>query len=319
TLTEVQTFTAKGMAQDGIVMPEKLPKGYLLRKIGADIDFRLTIALPDAGSVPATALQAADAALHKAAGPRLVFVPAGTEADLRLAILPDSPRPDAIWVLPATGLVADLASIPSVSTADKDAQTLGTILADTLGTMAKAINLQKMGAAIGEGTLDVDVELLTGPSKSELTTLPASQVPRLVPDDQVHILARNNMDQPVDVNVLYIGADYSISHWYSGRLQPGDTLKKGLFKIGDTVLGHERMIVVMSPAAPQSPVENLAFLAQDALVTTRETARHGLAAALDEAGFGQTTRSATALDDDGGSGPGPVIIQRELRTVAAGN
>ena len=127
------------------------------------------------------------------------------------------------------------------------------------------------------------------------------------------------MDQPVDVNVLYIGADYSISHWFSGRLQPGDTLKKGLFKIGDTVLGHERMIVVMSPAAPQSPVENLAFLAQDALVTTRETAKHGLAAALDEAGFGQTTRSATALDDDSEGGPGPAIIQRELRTVAAAN
>ena len=317
TLTDVQTFSAKGMAEDGTVMPEKLPKGYLLRKIGADIDFSLTIALPEAGSAPASALLAADAALRKAAGPRLVFVPAGSEADLRLAVLPDSPRPDAIWVLPATGLVEDLASTPSVSTADKDADTLGTILADTLGTIAKAINLEKMGAAIGDGALDVDVEVLTGPNKAELTALPASQVPRLVPDDQVHILARNNMDQPVDVNVLYIGADYSISHWFSGRLQPGDTLKKGLFKIGDTVLGHERMIVVMSPAAPQSPVENLAFLAQDALVTTRETAKHGLAAALDEAGFGQTTRSATALDDDSEGGPGPAIIQRELRTVAA--
>ena len=37
TLSDVQTFSAKGMAEDGTVMPEKLPKGYLLRKIGADI------------------------------------------------------------------------------------------------------------------------------------------------------------------------------------------------------------------------------------------------------------------------------------------
>ncbi|OYZ89366.1 MAG: hypothetical protein B7X99_19795 [Rhizobiales bacterium 17-65-6] len=42
--------------------------------------------------------------LTDSAGPRLKFVPAGDEADLRLAVLPDSPRPDAIWVLPGTGL-----------------------------------------------------------------------------------------------------------------------------------------------------------------------------------------------------------------------
>ena len=115
-----------------------------------------------------------------------------------------------------------------------------------------------------------------------------------MPNDQVHILAQNNMDQPVDVNVLYIGADYSISHWFSGRLQPGDKLKKGLFKIGDAVLGDERMIVVVTPAKPQSPVENLAFLAQDSLDATRGFGGSGLSAALSEAGFGPV--SYTHLD-----------------------
>jgi hypothetical protein len=305
----------------GLQLPEKLPKGALLRKIGTDLDFTLTIALPESGSAPATALEAAQSALTEAAGPRLIFVPAGAEADLRLAVIPDSPRPDAIWVLPATGLVDDLANVPSVSTADKDAETLGLTLADTLATMAKAINLQKLGAAVGAGDLDVEVELLTGPDKNNLTALAATEVPRLIPDDQVHILARNNTDAPVDVNVLYIAADYSVSHWFSGRLQPGDTLKKGLFKISDDVLGAERLVVVMTPATPQSPVENLDFLAQDALEFTRNVSAGlrppGMYRAMQEAGFGLTTRSATALEDDSEGGPAPGILQLELRTVPA--
>ena len=312
-LTRVDTFTASGTAT--AALPDKLPKGLLLRKIGTDLDFTLTVALPEAGSAPATALATALPALTLAAGPRLIFVPAGREADLRLAVLPDSPRPDAIWVLPGTGLVDDLTTTPSVSTANTG--TLAETLADTLTTMARAINLQKLGAAVGSGTLDVDVELRTGPNKNALTTMPASSVPRLVPNDQVHILAQNNMDQPVDVNVLYIAADYSISHWFSGRLNPGDTLKEGLFKISDAVLGAERMIVVLTPAQPQTPVEDLSFLAQDSLDLTRGVRGPGLTSALAEAGFGLTTRSATALDDGDATGPAPGIVQLELRTVPA--
>ncbi|MES2434963.1 MAG: caspase family protein [Pseudomonadota bacterium] len=317
-LTSVETFSAMGVAVAGDKpWSAELPKGFLLRKIGSDVDFTLTVALPKAeDSQVDTALDGAMAALRAASGPRLVYVAAGEEADLRLAVIKNSPRPDAIWVLPSTGLISDFATTPSVSTADKDAQALGEVLADTLTTMARAINLQKLGATVGSGDLNVDIELLTGKDKASLKVAKAAEVPRLVPDDQVHILARNNMDQPVDINVIYISADYAISHWFSGRLQPGDTLKKGLFKIGADVLGDERMIVVMTPALPQSPVEDLSFLAQDALDTTRDLGGSGLSAALSEAGFGQTTRSATALEDDS-SGLAPGMIELELRTGLA--
>lgn len=319
TLTEVDTFSATATADADTALPEKLPKGLLLRKLGQDLDYTLTVALPEAGSAPS--LEAAQDALQTASGARLVFVPAGQEADLRLAVIPDSPHPDAIWVLPATGVVDDFATTPSVSSGDKTAAELGGVLADTLGRMARAINLQKLGNAVGEGSLDVQVDLLTGPSKSDLTEVKVPSVPRLVTDDQVHILATNKSDQPVDVNVLYIAADYSISHWFSGRMLPGSTLRKGLFKIGDEVFGAERMIVVLTPAKEQSPIENLDFLAQDSLDFTREVSaelpsKNLFKDALTEAGFGQTTRSATALDDDEG-GPAPGIYQIELRTGPA--
>lgn len=320
-LTSVDTFTATGqpVAVDGKVLPAELPRGVTLRKLDETLDFTLSVALPPPGSAPADALLAALDDLTASAGPRLNFVAADQDADLRLAVLPDSPRPDAIWVLPSTGLAEDFGSTPSVSTADKDGATLAVTLADTLTTMARAQNLLKLGAAVGAGNLDVEVELLTRtPEDRTLKPLPFTPVPTLLPDDEVHVLAKNNTDGPVDVNVLYIGADWSISHWFSGRLQPGDELKKGLFRISDAVLGQERMLVVVTPAKPQSPVEDLSYLAQDALDTTRSLGGNAFGDALAEAGFGETTRGAIALsEDEADTGPAPAILQLELRTVAA--
>ncbi|MFM7445747.1 MAG: hypothetical protein ACKO2N_17885, partial [Tabrizicola sp.] len=319
-LALVETFSSTGQAveKDGKVLPAELPKGVTLRKLDAGLDFTLTVALPAAGSGPADALLAALGELQGAAGPRLTFVAADQEADVRLAVLPESPRPDAIWVLPATGLAEDLGATPSVSTGDKDGAELAAVLADTLTTMARAQNLLKLAGAVGSATPEVQVELLTRtPEDRTLRPLPFTPVPTLVPDDEVHVLAKNNSDGPVDVNVLYIGADWSISHWFSGRLQPGDELKKGLFKISADVLGQERMLVVVTPARPQSPVEDLSYLAQDALDSTRSVGGSAFDAALAEAGFGQTTRGAVALADEAEeAGPEPAILTLELRTVS---
>ena len=320
-LTSVETFSSVGQAveKDGKTLPAELPKGVTLRKLDEALDFTLTVALPPAGSAPADALLAVQADLAEAAGPRLAFVAPDQEADLRLAVLPDSPRPDAIWVLPSTGLAENLAATPSVSTGDKDGAELAAVLADTLTTMARAQNLMKLAGAVGNAGLDVDVELLTRtPEDRTLRPLPFTPVPVLLPEDEVHVLAKNNTDGPVDVNVLYIGADWSISHWFSGRLQPGDELKKGLFKISADVLGQERMLVVVTPARPQSPVEDLSYLAQDALDTTRAVGGSAFDDALAEAGFGETTRGAVAMTDDSEAAePGPAILQLELRTRAA--
>jgi hypothetical protein len=320
-LTSVETFSsqARAVERDGKVLPADLPKGVTLRKLDAALDFTLTVALPPRGTAPADQLLAALDMLQGAAGPRLTFVAADQEADLRLAVLPDSPRPDAIWVLPATGLAEDPGATPSVSTADKEAAELAAVLADTLVTMARAQNLLKLAGAVGSSNPDVEVELLTRtPEDRTLRPLPFAPVPTLVPDDEVHVLAKNSGDGPVDVNVLYIAADWSISHWFSGRLQPGDELKKGLFKISADVLGQERMLVVVTPARPQSPVEDLSYLAQDALDTTRAVGRSAFGEALAEAGFGATTRGAVALTDETEqeTGPGPTILSLELRTVA---
>ena len=78
------------------------------------------------------------------------------------------------------------------------------------------------------------------------------------------------------------------------------------------------MLVVVTPAKPQSPVEDLSYLAQDALETTRNIGGSALGNALMDAGFGETTRGAIGLTEESNdSGPQPAILQLELRTVAA--
>lgn len=330
-ITSVDTFTATAepIEKDGLALPAELPKGLYLRKAEATLDFTLTIGLPEPGTAPADALLAALDELKAEAGPRLQFVEAGKEADLYLAVLPDSPNPDAIWILPGTGLAEDYGNTPSISTSDKSAGELAFTVADTLGYMSRALNIMKLGGVAAGGDMAVSVDLLTRQEKgAPLETMTFSPVPTLLPGDEVHIVARNDNDFPVDINVLYIGADFSISHFAAERVQPGDELKKGLFRITDTALGAERVIVIVTPASPQSAVENLSYLAQDPMEMTRslgdeDTTRGvGTAGALDaalmEAGFGETTRGAIGLEDEGGeAGPAPTILQLELKTKAA--
>ena len=66
----------------------------------------------------------------------------------------------------------------------------------------------------------------------------------------------------VDINVLYVGSDYSITHIVAERLVQGATLEEGLLAFTDTSFGMERMIAVLTEAPPESEMEDLSFLAQ---------------------------------------------------------
>jgi hypothetical protein len=165
----------------------------------------------------------------------------------------------------------------------------------------------------------VDVALLTRtPQDRRLRPLPFIPVTVLLPDDKVHVQAKNRSDGQVDVNLLYIGADWSSSHWFSGRLQPRDELKMGLFKMSADPLRQERLPVVVIPARPDSPVEDLSYLAQDAVDPNCALSASAFSASLAEAGFGSAARGAIASTGDRTrDGPSPAILQLDLRTRAA--
>lgn len=62
------------------------------------------------------------------------------------------------------------------------------------------------------------------------------------------MLAKNSSDQLVDINVLYVGSDYSITHIVAERLAPQATLEEGLLAFTDTSFG-----MVGRMKAPQGP------------------------------------------------------------------
>lgn len=306
-----------------LVALKDVPNGALLRKTGSELDFSLTVAMPEAGgdSAVAAAFEKAIEQLRRSEdfSGRITFVAAGAQADIRLAILPESTRPDAVWMMPASGFLQETGpgKTPSISISDKTTEDLQAVLADNLTRMARAINLLKVGGGLGTSDMAVDVALMTRNKKDKtLRPLNAVAVPRLIPGDEVHVVAKNDAEMPVDINVLYVGSDYSISHFYAGRLQPGDELKKGLLRITDKSYGRDRVVLVVTPAKPQTIVENLSFLKQDEISATRGTGTKGMAGLLAEAGFGTTTRSAVALEDEDG-GPGGQFYQFELDTVPA--
>ncbi|MEM6479858.1 MAG: hypothetical protein AAF647_12575 [Pseudomonadota bacterium] len=313
-LAEIEPVAVEGFEA---VDPFGLPEGVFARALEDDVDFTLRVAAPE-GDIP-DELAAALAFLAEDAAQRLEFVPAGDPADVRLAVIPDSPRPGAVYLLPGSGFFeADKADqTPSVGFEGRDAFEIAGAMEASLETISRAVNLLRMGGQYDQTDLDVRLTLQTRNRRErELRDLDTASVPKLIPRDEVHVLAVNNEDFPIDANVLYIGSDYSISHFWRGRLNPGDELKKGLFRITDEAFGRDRVIIILSPAEAGSdePLD-LRFLAQDAVVVTRGTgiSGGGFAGALREAGFGTTTRGATAIDD--GSGPSPAILQFDLDTV----
>lgn len=316
TVDFADTFSAELTAEAA----QDIPKGAYFRKTSQAVDFGLTVALPETGTQAATLLAAAllIGAQEDLFGPRIQFADPGSDADLRLAVLPDSNRPDAIWVLPSTGVLAEtgFTLTPSIGTTDKSDLELAEVLADTLHRIAKVQNLLKLGGAFGGEDIDVEIDLQTrSPDAPRLRALETLPVPQLIPDDEVHVLARNREDVPVDLNVLYVGSDYSITHMFAGRLQPGDRLKQGLLRITDEAFGRDRVILILSPAKPQSVIEDLSFLEQPELPPTRAVGgATSFSDRLAEAGFGATTRAAAPLGGGGPTGPGPAIVMFDLDT-----
>lgn len=328
-VTEVTTFSAQAQAVD--FAAADVPPGAVLRKIGDTLDLSLTVALPAPGSAPATAFDAALQVIRDngLTGPRIRFVPAGDPgADLRLAVFDDSDRPDALWFMSAAGIadVSALADIPSVSTGDKDATELAEVVAENLVRMARAINLMKVGSATAAASaVQVEAQMVRGRFDADSGSVPpetrvtfaGANVPRVVPEDTIGLKLTNTTEGPVDFNILYVGSDFSITFMDNGRMQPGDTLDEDYILITDASFGRERVIVVFSPADPQSEVEDLSFLEQAAVERTRAaTQRQGLSGLLDEAGFGTTTRAAISLSRKKAKpDPVPLFVQFELETV----
>ena len=93
-----------------------------------------------------------------------------------------------------------------------------------LTSIARATNLLKLGGYTRTpADLDLDVQIRTRKKKGKpFRTLDNAAVAKLVPGDEVHLIAKNSSAYTLDLNVLYLGSDYSIGFMYKGRIHSGE-------------------------------------------------------------------------------------------------
>ena len=232
------------------------------------------------------------------------------EAAAARASLSTEPR---VWLLPPSTELSleDGHRSPSLPLAGADIDDIAARLAEDLVRIFRATSLSRLSAASEFRPQEVEVGFkIKREEAADAEPLRAGTVPIVHPDDEVHIAAKNASARPVDINVLYIGSDYSISHMYAERLSSGSEIDLPLLALTDSSYGIERMVVVLSEAEPQTPVEDLSFLEQVGVRQATRSLGGGAASfgeLLREVAAAPATRGAARLGDKAGA-KGAVLI-----------
>lgn len=233
------------------------------------------------------------------------------EAEASRASLDAAPR---AWLLqPSAELSLNQGRRPpSVPLQGVSGQDIAGALSANLVSIFRATSLARLTAASDYRPEEFSVGFkVLRAETGDTDLLQPGAVPIVHPQDQVHVEARNASSKPVDINVLYIGSDYSITHIYAERLHGGSEIDLPLLAFTEDSFGVERMVVVLSEAAPLSAVEDLAFLEQ---VGVRQATR---AAGVASGGFGDllrdvanapATRGAARIGEKASGAKGAVMI-----------
>ena len=305
---------------------DAFPPNAYARLTQLQLDFTLAVARP----APSEGLDAQVAlvnetldrlAAKEGATFRIGLVDPGAEADLRLAVMRENAVPGAaaatedtpaLWFLPPSGdLDAANGRLPplvAINTQDPGRFEAGA--SDNLTKIFRATALSRLAGASDYPADQVRVAFKVRRVDTDtFEPLDGAAVPRVLPGDEVHIEAENLSGGLVDINILYIGSDYSISHIDAQRLVGGAKIDEGLLAFTDSSFGVERMIAVLTEAPPLSEVEDLSFLQQGGVPpATRNVGVGDFSAALLDIGAAPATRSAMKLGAKGGGQKGAVMI-----------
>jgi hypothetical protein len=327
--SELQLIDYRGKK---VLKKADLPEAGYARLVEQRLDFSLRVARPVWSQDQPKAGQARlkkvleSLAAEEGSGLRIQWVDAGQPADLRLAYYLNGQDTDGkaldveqLWLLSPTGnvILSGANKTPSITLNGKDDVQLRLALQDNLGRIARVVNLLRVSQEMGAGSSTMEVMLkVKRKAGGKVQEIAAEAVPQLYSGDEVHLLAVNSTRKPVDVNVLFVGSDYSISHWYKERIHPNGRLNAGLFRVSSDSLGKERVLVITSQAKPESDVLDLSFLAQKALPKTRGVEMQGFGALLKDAGFGgEKTRGVEPLGGSSDGGPSS-ILQFTIETMS---
>jgi hypothetical protein len=317
----------------------EIPSNAYVRIAELVVDYSLAVARPGLSTGVDTETALVNSVLDeiladKERGFNLVLVEAGQSADLRFAVLRENEIKDAaadatgqpgLWFLPASGDVTlKDGSRPPVIIIHADGRA-GFVesVKKYLTTIYRATSLSRLAAAPNDplDKLQVGFEIKRA-ATDEVVPLVGAEVPRASPGDLVYVTAKNDSGKYFDLNVLYVGSDYSISHMpaedgsAASRLAPGASLKAGVLEFTDEYFGMERMIAVLTEVTAQRELEDLSYLAQDGVPQKTRDARApdepvSFSDMLLDIGLAPATRAAKRFGDKGGSSGAVMIYQIE--------
>lgn len=280
---------------DTIAADEDTPVKIRLVEPGEDADLRLAVL-----SEQDVAILVADAG----PGAQSATLDVGNRAAIS-----DEPR---LWFLPPTAEVSLIEGRrpPSIGFAGGTLDGLQMEVADHLTRIFRATNLARLAAANNFDSKEFDVRFnIKRPDQDDLEPMETASMPRVHPGDQVHLEAHNRSGRPVDINVLYIGSDYSIGHMYAERLHDGADVDLPLLEFNEASYGVERMVVVLTEGSAISTMEDLSFLEQEGVRVMTRSASHpeGFSGLLRDIGSAPATRGAMKLGK-AASAKGAVLI-----------
>jgi hypothetical protein len=323
---------------------DQLPDTAWARMVERVIEMDLTVALPGESAHPDAAAQVAAMLEALAADPeapfRLRLVPAAAPADLRLDVasragvvglmraqdgaqlLPEADLAAAegqtapeLWLLDASAALSLWPGLtpPSLNLQANDADAQMDWLRETMTRAYRATQLARLTVQddlTGGGAVTVDLHLRRAGVELPLTP---GTVPEAQPGDEVWLRVTNDSAVAVDAHALFIGTDFAIVPAANPeRLQPGNRLERGLFRLSDTSLGRERVVVALAEVEGMAPVLNLSFLGQEGVQTrglgTTGGVASGLRNLLQDVAEAPMTRGALAMGAAEETGRGALLV-----------
>jgi hypothetical protein len=344
-VSSAETLSAKVVTVEAegkpALAPSAIPDNAYARLTQVAFDTELTVSRPAPNERYAAEIAEVDKLLEQIAADKarplkLKFVDAREPADIKLAVMSeadvavlvadagpgavsatvdtraaisDAPR---LWFLSPTAEVSLSTGRrpPSIGFAGSTPDGLENEVADNLQRIFRATNLARLAAASDFRPEEFSASFKIRRGGGETAEpLEPGKMPRVRPGDQIDLVASNGSNKPVDINVLYIGSNYSISHMYAERLHGGSEVNLPLLEFNADSFGVERMVVVLSEAKPQSALQDLSFLAQEGVRQATRSAEHpdGFAGLLRDIGTAPATRGAMRLGQSSAA-KGAVLI-----------
>ncbi|TLS78267.1 caspase family protein [Mariprofundus erugo] len=306
--------------------PDVIRDGMYARVVEKKIDFTLRVARPEfAAGCSRDGITSVRNAItqmpaESGSGLRIDWVDAGAAADLRLAFcIPSQGKihdQDMLWLLPSTGEVVfdGINKTPSITLTGKSDSELAVALADNLARIARVTNLLRL-TALGDTTAGL-VELRTTVTRrgsNHPEAVSEADKTSVHPGDLLNLEVFNRARFPVDINVLYVGSDYSITHLYRVRVEENGRLPATpMAEMTNESFGAEQMLVIASEGKSGEMAADFGFLQQSAVPKTRGAGGpgEGIGGLLMDAGFGATkTRGGKMPERNGGFSLTPITLQ----------